>query len=678
MQLTPSLQKPTIDVLHSVSVADPYRWLENRALVETSTWIEEQRKRHDAYFTALSDCESLQSQVSDYLDAEWRDQPVRSENRLFYRRHKQGQEQASICVKDLPDSEERVLVDPTAHGTFASVNIQCISRDGSLLAHDLRCNGSDASEVHVVETLNGCTFADHLPNGYLHGFAFANDNRGFYYCHENTAATADHEIRFHRFGSALRDDITVFRIRRTAQSHLTIVADDSYLLGIHARDDNDGVRIDLYLASHEQPLVWTLIAANKPYPYVPYLHDRRIFVRTDEDAPNGKLIEIFQDASSPKSLVPQSDSLIQEVLFLKDSVYVSYLRNRRTILDEWKLDGRHAGAIPLLVDAPITLLSSPKSTSSFFYSFETLVRPPRIFEYTHGSNAHQPFDGPPISDPLSKYRTRDVVYESSDGTVIPMLLVARKDINLSRPNPAFLTSYGGFGVSATPKFVAMIAVLLDLGVIVAIPSIRGGSEFGRKWHEAARGRNRQTAFRDFIAAAEWLHSHSLTQPDKLAIYGASNAGLMVGAVMTQRPELFRAVVCIGPLLDMVRYEQFDSAGKWKKEYGSVANADDFVALLRYSPYHHVTDSINYPSTLFVSGDSDDRCNPAHVRKMAALLQNREAQTNPILVDYSTERGHRPGLPLSTRIQGIARRIAFLARELGIHVPHGGVNEAPCH
>jgi prolyl oligopeptidase len=322
-------------------------------------------------------------------------------------------------------------------------------------------------------------------------------------------------------------------------------------------------------------------------------------------------------------------------------------------------------------------LSYPRSKSSFFYSCESFVEPTRTFEYTPRSGVHQVFHSSATANPLTTCGTHDIVYPSDDGTAIPMLLLLRADLDLSRPHPIVLTSYGGFGVSATPRFVVMLAVLLELGVGVAVPSIRGGSEFGRKWHEAARGRKRQTAFQDFIAAGEWLLSYSLVQPGKLATYGASNSGLMVCAVMTERPDLFRAIVCIGPLLDMIRYERFDRAYKWTKEYGSVANPYDFRALIRYSPYHRVATSINYPATLFVSGDSDDRCNPAHVRKMAALLQDREVQTNPILVDYSAERGHRPGLPLSARVEGIARRIAFLARELGVRVPAGGRDETPC-
>jgi prolyl oligopeptidase len=231
--------------------------------------------------------------------------------------------------------------------------------------------------------------------------------------------------------------------------------------------------------------------------------------------------------------------------------------------------------------------------------------------------------------------------------------------------PVVMTGYGGFGVPITPLFSVLVAILMDCGALVALPHIRGGGEFGPPWHDAGRGRKRQRSLDDFIAAASWVCQVGITTPQQLGIYGGSNGGLLVGAAMTRRPDLFRAVLCIAPLLDMVRYENFDQAAKWKDEYGTWQDKEDFLALFAYSPYHHVLDAVDYPAVLFVSGDKDDRCNPSHVRKMAAKIQQRDAQTRPVLVDYSLERGHSPVLPLSIRIEALARRIAFLCQELQI-------------
>jgi prolyl oligopeptidase len=244
-----------------------------------------------------------------------------------------------------------------------------------------------------------------------------------------------------------------------------------------------------------------------------------------------------------------------------------------------------------------------------------------------------------------------------------------------RPSPVIMTGYGGFGIAMTPQFSALALIMMEFGVMFVIPHIRGGGEFGVSWHEAGKAANRQVSFDDFLQAAVWLCENDLTSPDKLAIFGGSNSGLLVGAAMTQRPELFRAGLCIAPLLDMLRYEHLDPAMRWRAEYGTVVNENDFRHLYAYSPYHQVKADINYPAALFVCGGKDERCSPAHVRKMAARLVDRESQTNSILVDYSVERGHSPVLPLSVRVEALTRRIAFLCRELNLSFPGGDRNEA---
>jgi prolyl oligopeptidase len=261
---------------------------------------------------------------------------------------------------------------------------------------------------------------------------------------------------------------------------------------------------------------------------------------------------------------------------------------------------------------------------------------------------------------------RKSVYRSKDGTKVPISIVEPESSAVQLPDgPAVMTGYGGFGTPMTPRYSVLVAVMVTLGTIFLLPHIRGGGEFGKEWHDSARRRRRQVAFDDFIAAAEWAYSQHLTTPKRLAIFGGSNSGLLVGVAVTQRPDLFRAALCIAPLLDMVRYETLDQSPRWEQEYGTVADPQDFTAIYAYSPYHHVRQDTNYPAMMFVSGDKDERCSPAHVRKMAARLQEGEAQSFPVIVDYSEERGHSPALPLEVRIDSLARRIAFLCKELDI-------------
>jgi prolyl oligopeptidase len=284
-----------------------------------------------------------------------------------------------------------------------------------------------------------------------------------------------------------------------------------------------------------------------------------------------------------------------------------------------------------------------------------------------------------LSAPNTTVRNYDcdvqtVFYASSkDATPIPMSLLTCNRLTMQGACPVILSSYGGFGASVTPSFSVLSAMMLELGAVLAFPNIRGGGEFGYKWHEAAQGRNREVAIDDCVDAAAWLLKEGVTAPSRIGLIGGSNAGLLVGSAITQYPDMFRAAVCIAPLLDMVRYEQFDRAAKWQREYGSARDPQDFQALYSYSPYHQVREGANYPAILFISGDSDDRCNPAHVRKMAARLQSLCSQTNRIIVDYSEERGHAPVLPLSVRIDALTRRVAFLCTELNIAVRGGGTH-----
>jgi prolyl oligopeptidase len=306
------------------------------------------------------------------------------------------------------------------------------------------------------------------------------------------------------------------------------------------------------------------------------------------------------------------------------------------------------------------------SDNTLFFAHESFSTPPSIFILSEDRNFYTLW-----ARPSMKERTdfvQRVEYPSKDGTSIPMWLVAHDPIEPGKLRPTILTGYGGFGISMTPRFSVLVALMLDLGCIFALPCVRGGSEFGPQWHEAARKRNRQVAYDDFLACAEWLCACGYTKPTSLAIFGGSNSGLLVAAVMTQKPWLFKAVLCIAPILDMLRYEHFGNARKWQGEYGSVSDEEDFRALFAYSPYHHIADNIDYPAALFVSGDKDEQCDAAHACKMVALLQGRDAQQNPIVLDYSPERGHAPALPLSVRIDALTRRVAFLCYELGIAVP----------
>jgi len=629
---------------------------------------------HDAYFASVTTLQALQRRVDTFLNVDVIDQPVRVGNQLFYRRRRKDQEQACICVRDKTSLQERVLVDPSRDGLFAFAAIHRISNDGTLLAYELRRGGSDYSEIHVIAVQTGIALQDHLPAGYTRGFAFAQDGSGFYYSHDDISSSNEHSIRFHEFGTPPRDPILIRR-PQTRRSRLLLSSDEMHLGAVYVREDGPELRIEFLIALYVAQPRWKQVFKEMLAPHWPIIHNGRIFVWTENGASNGQVIEVGVDGDILRVVIPEAETPIREIVRIADQFFARYLIAGQWVVRSWMLNGIRVQDVPLPRNCTVQILPSLSgSARSLFYSYESFVEPLQICERPLRPENDLIPSHYCLSSPVN-VRTEETGYRSMDGTEIPMILIMHRDIDPAGSQPVVLTSYGGFGVAMTPQFSVLATILVELGAIIAFPRIRGGGDFGKKWHESGRGRQRQIAIDDFLAASEWMERWNTSSPRPLGIFGGSNSGLLVAAAMTQRPALFKAVLCIAPLLDMVRYELFDQARKWRQEYGTVEDAGDFYALYAYSPYHHVEDNINYPATLFVTGDRDDRCNPAHVRKMAARLQAGSAQVNPILVDYSAERGHVPALPLSVRRDALTRRLAFLAKELGLALSKGRCYEA---
>jgi prolyl oligopeptidase len=396
------------------------------------------------------------------------------------------------------------------------------------------------------------------------------------------------------------------------------------------------------------------------------LKDGRIFALSYTGAPNGNLVELNETGDEIRTVIPERGTTIRQLAVVHDRAYGAFQLGDLLEVQSWSLQGNWLGKIEIPENGTVQIFPSE---DGFFYSYESFDQPPSIFEYIAETREHKLWHKRSAPETLVHCHAERIWFRSKDETRIPLTLVSPNGGTRDNKHPVIMTSYGGFGASMTPHYSVLVCIMLEFGATFAIPHIRGGSEFGRRWHEAALGRNRQTAIDDFLAAAEWLCSEGVTSPEQLCIFGGSNSGLLVGAAMTQRPHLFQAVLCVAPLLDMVRYEQFDQASKWRCEYGSIENREDFHALHSYSPYHRIQEDVDYPAVLFVSGDKDDRCNPAHVRKTSARLEKRSAQKRPVLVDYSHERGHCAVMPLSVRITSLTRRLAFLCRELKIIEPN---------
>lgn len=532
----------------------------------------------------------------------------------------------------------------------------------------MKNGGERTEELRFFDLESNLAFPDHLQSGLCHGFAFSPDGSGFFYCRETQDAKKNpHQIRYHRFGNCADADETIFEAKRTFRSRLFLISDTVHLGALYSHEIDSHIVIDFHVTSPNKPQQWQPVFIDHQVPYQPFFWDSRLYVLSFTDFMNGAILKLNDDGSEGRIIIPSTDKAIQNIRVAGDRIYLTLRDGLTSEIQCWNQQGEHLETLPVFPDGTVSLLrASAENSKALFFTYESFGQPRSIYEYSESTQSYVPWWTPPL-DTMATLTNR-VSYNSKDVVQIPLWLVMRRDTHPDKDTPAILTGYGAAGISMTPRFSVLVAIMMELGAVFALPNIRGGSEFGDEWHESARGRKHQVAFDDFIAAAEWLCKNKITSPKRLAIFGGSFSGLLVGAAMTQRPELFGAVLCLAPILDMVRYEQFGDARKWIPEYGTVDDRDDFSALFAYSPYHQVRDNQNYPPCLFVSGDRDGQCDPAHTRKMAARLLDRVAQLNPIVVDYSTERGHSAVLPLSVRIDALTRRITFLCRELRIVLP----------
>jgi prolyl oligopeptidase len=664
--------EPVVDCLHGVEVVDPYRWLEDSRSQRTRNWLGQQDAHLRSYLAALPSRNRVRKRVEELLTVDTISEPWEVGSRHFYLKRAAAAQQAAIMMSEGETGEEVQLVDPsTVTGAVTYLNILGISRDGSLLAYAQRVCGVDSYEVHFVDTAKRSLLPDHLPQGFCRGLIFSADCSGFYYSHEPMVDNSDGHaaIRWHRIGSLLSQDKEIFAAGRYSDLRLALLSSPSgRLLGYYKRFRTDPTRVDFLVQSNgDNDSVITLFDRFEGY-LIPFLLEDALIALTDFKAPNRRIVRMDLRQSHPENwvdVVAESDSRIESIALVGQSIVVTRVKNLSTTVEILSLSGEKIGAVLPPEDGTISVFPGPREGDTVFCSFSSFSHPPCILNTSMSNGGTRIWARSlPNNDP-SAVVVDKVLYPSRDGTPIPMFLVCLKESKRAGALPTFLTGYGGFGHSVTPQFTAFATYLLERGCRFAIANLRGGSEYGEAWHAAAKRRKRQVAIDDFLDGAEWLLAQDYAQPGKLAIGGGSNAGLLVAAALTQKPELFRAVVCLGPLLDMIRYHLFDSADRWIDEYGTSANESDFPALLGYSPYHAVKDGVAYPGVLLISGDSDTRCNPMHARKMTARLQAANASDHPILLDYKPGWGHTPTQPLANRIQALTDRLAFVCEELGI-------------
>jgi prolyl oligopeptidase len=660
-----------------VSVTDPYRWLEDQDSPRTRRWIEEQTLYAREYLDHLPGRQKIRERIREFLAVETYDSLQKAGNRYFFRKRLPDQEQPCICMRVRADGDDQLLVDPAEHGAgkYTAVKPLRVSPDGRLLLFEVKEGGERTGTFKLLEIESKITLPDILPRGYLRGFAFAPDGKSFCYVHEPAnGKEAYRRAAFrHVLGTEFSEDREIFFAGEGEKVRLCLTSDTTRI-GFLVYRFLEKTRTDLYQQPWESESAPEHILKDANYSFGPMFFRGRILAITDRNAPNLRIVELrLLDGAETEwiDLVAESDNRILEWAVADERIVTlcgkDMDRQIRVYGLTGDLRGRKIEEVSINPEETFRIAGAAPESDELFFERESFTDPVRIVRYSPERKKCAPWANKTVPAGPSDVIHTQIWYPSKDGTRIPMYLVGREEVLAGGCHPAIMTSYGGYGVSMTPQYSIFVAFLVASGCLFALPNIRGGSEFGATWHNAAKRRHRQTAYDDFLSAAEWLIQTGRTTASKLAIFGGSNSGLLVGAAITQRPELFRAAVCMVPMLDMLRYHLFDNAHVWREELGTVEDRDDFEVLRRYSPYHQVRDGIAYPATMIVSGDADRNCNALHARKMTARLQAANASPYPICLDYSPFRGHSPVLPLSARVDALTDRMAFLCEQLRLAV-----------
>jgi prolyl oligopeptidase len=670
----PSAVEPVTEILHGVSITDPYRWLEEQDSPRTRRWIEEQTQYARNYLDNVAGRQKIRERIREFLAVETYDSVQKAGNRYFFRKRLPDEEQPGIYMREGADGKDQLLLDPAqlGAGKFSAVRLLQVSPDGRLLLYEIKEGGERTGTFALLDTERRTTLPDVLPRGYLRGFAFAPDGRGFYYAYEalQTKRPFYHAVYHHVLGAGFGHDQEVFCAGENAKARLRLSSEGNRLGLLIYNFAAAKTRTDLFLRTFQGGSSTQTFITSVDCILNPQLVGGRILALTDCKAPNFRIVELRLSGKKDVEwvdIVPENDARISQWRVVGDRIFAGYIREGRVRVSVFDLAGNKVGEFPVRDDETIRFLAGSTADDELLFEKQSFTEPASIWRYSAATGEQIIWARKSVPCEGDKYAHARFCYPSKDGTSIPITLLGRHEILAGGCHPAIMTSYGGFGVSMTPQFSVFVTLLLERGCLFALPNIRGGSEFGAAWHDAARRRNRQTAYDDFVRAAEWLIQTGRTSPDKLAIFGGSNSGLLVAAAMTQRPDLFRAVVCMVPMLDMLRYHLFDNAHFWRDEYGTAEDPEDFVTLVGYSPYHQVREGVRYPATMIVSGDADRNCNPLHARKMTARLQAANLSEDPIVLDYKKFRGHSPVLPLSERVEALTDRVAFVCDQLKLPV-----------
>lgn len=666
-----------VDNYFGTEVADPYRWLEDDNSQETAEWVNAQNKVTQTYLEKIPFREKIKNRLSEIWNYPRQGVPFKKKDNYFYFKNDGMQNQDVLYILDSLDAEAKVFLDPNKlsdDGTVALAGMS-FSNDGKLVAYSISRAGSDWNEIYVMETEGAKKLDDKLEWIKFSGMAW--HNNGFFYSRYDKPAEGSelsgknefHKIYYHKIGTSQEEDNLVFENKEfPLRSYFAETTDDEKYLIISESESTSGNALYVKDLSNEANDI-KLIAKGFDYEYnVVDNIDKKLLVVTNHKAPKNQLVII--DPLKPEEsnwivLIPEAKNVLESVKQIGGKLIVQYMKDASSIALVFEMDGKQTGEVQLPGIGSLSAFRGKKDDNIAFYSFTSYIFPTTLYKYDIESNTSVIYKKAEIDFKSDDYEVKQIFYKSNDGTKVPMFVVHKKGLKLDGNNPCFLYGYGGFNISLTPDFRVSRLPFLENGGVYVVANIRGGGEYGEEWHKAGTVLQKQNVFDDFIAAAEYLIENKYTNSSKLAISGGSNGGLLVGACMTQRPELFKVALPAVGVLDMLRYHKFTIGWAWATDYGTSEKKEEFEYLYKYSPLHNIKEGVEYPATMVTTADHDDRVVPAHSFKFIAELQAKHKGNNPVLIRIETKAGHGAGKPTSKQIEEMADIWSFVFYNMGI-------------
>lgn len=667
------------DVYHGVTVADPYRWLEDVDSDETKAWVEAENKVTNDYLATIPQREQIKKRLTELWNYEKYSAPFKAGKHYFYYKNDGLQNQSVLYIADSVTDAGRVFLDPnklSSDGTAALAGIS-FTDDGKLMAYGVAIAGSDRSEWRVKNVETGEDLTDTLKPNRQGGVSWLKDNSGFFYSRfpdaeqgkELKSVNFNQKFYFHKLGTPQTEDYVVYERSDNKEYFVSgFVTEDGNWLIINVGKGTGPQNMVYFknLTMQKAPIMPLVDKLENDYSFIGN-DGETFYFRTDKNATRAKVVKVnaLEKDLKWQDVVPEAAETLGSVDFINNQFVLNYLKDAYTQIKIYDMSGKFVREVKLPGIGSAGGFGGKRYDTETFYSYSSYNAPPTIYRYDMKTGKSELFRQAKVAFNPSEYEVKQVKYTSKDGTKVPMFIVHKKGIKLDGNNPTLLYGYGGFNISQTPGFSVSRLVWMEMGGVLAVANIRGGAEYGEAWHEAGTKLKKQNVFDDFIAAAEFLIADKITNPKKLAIQGGSNGGLLVGAVLNQRPELFGAALPAVGVMDMLRFTEFTIGWAWTSDYGSPKNADEFKALYAYSPLHNIKAGTTYPAVMVTTADHDDRVFPAHSFKYAATLQAAQGGDAPVLIRIETKAGHGAGKPTAKVIEEQADIYGFLMKNLGM-------------